>query len=350
MTYHPLRPLAGGLPSGACPLPASGRRHPADHRGACSGRGACGDRRHSCHICGCQRCGGDRCGAFGAGGPGAGWAGAGAVRGRGGRRGCCHVALSQVPAAGRVGGRRRAGGRGAERGRLSGGRGASACPGGWDRLVAVAYRRVAGRPCASCCCRGLCGRGRAVADPPVAAHRLDHAVAGRRGPADHRDCLAGTSGTGIRRGCHRRRRRARLVRGAGPAHRRGGDCGGAGLGGPAGCPRQPSPCRGEGVAAVHRGRRGRRAVVHQSPRVRSAGRGPVVPRIPVLAAARRRRYPPRCVAYPSRRASGAGGGNGRAGGGDGARGPAGGQESRIRSASCRAPRRSPAAVAHSAAM
>ena len=110
----------------------------------------------------------------------------------------------------------------------------------------------------------------------------------------------------------------------GPARDRGG----AWLGGPAGRPRRSGGRRGEGLAAVHRGHRGRGAVVHQGPRVGSAGRGPVVPRLPVHPAARHRRHPARGVAHPGRRAPGARRGHGGAGRGGGARRPAGDQERR----------------------
>ena len=101
-----------------------------------------------------------------------------------------------------------------------------------------------------------------------------------------------------------------------------GDRGGAGLGGPAGDQRRAGRGRGEGLAAVRRGRRGREAVVHQGPRLGSAGRRPALPRLPVHPAARGRRHPARRLAHPGRRASGARRRHGGAGRGGGARHPA----------------------------
>ena len=111
------------------------------------------------------------------------------------------------------------GGRGGDRDHSSGGRTAAPRSGGRSRPVAVADRRVAGGPRASGRRRGGHGRRRAVAQPPVAARCLGHAVACRRGAADHRHRRAGGSGRGVRRRGNGRGRRARPVRGARPAHR-----------------------------------------------------------------------------------------------------------------------------------
>ena len=158
-----------GPASAACPLPASGRCHPPDHRRAGARRSAGGYRHHPCHLCRSQRCRRDCCCACRPGGPGAGRAGAGGLRHRGRRRGGRHVALPPVPAAGQPGGRRGIGGRRADRDRSARGRAAAPRSGGRSRPVAVAYRRVAGGPRASGRRRGGHGRRRAVAQPPVAA-------------------------------------------------------------------------------------------------------------------------------------------------------------------------------------
>ena len=79
---------------------------------------------------------------------------------------------------------------------------------------------------------------------------------------------------------------------------------------------EPAAGGGEGLAAFHRGRRGRGAVVHQGPRIRSAGRRPAVPRLAVHPAARGRRHPSRRLAHPGCRAPGARRGHGGAGGGE----------------------------------
>ena len=109
-------------------LPPARYRHPGDVirliiAGLVLAGAAGGYRRRPCHVCGCQRCCGDRCCAFHGGGPGAGRARAGCLRRRGRRRGSRHVALPPVPAAGQPGGRRRIGGRRADRDRLARGRG-----------------------------------------------------------------------------------------------------------------------------------------------------------------------------------------------------------------------------------
>ena len=265
MTTSPgtqVRPLAETAKHGARLLPPARYRHPGDVirliiAGLVLAGSAGGYRRHSCHLCRSQRCRRGCSGACRPGGPGAGRGGAGGSCHRGRRRSGRNVALPPVPAAGRPGRCRRSGERRGDRDHSARGRTAAPRSGGRCRPVVVAYRRVAGGPRASCRRRGRHGRRRAVAQPPVAARCLGHLVACRRGGAGHRHRLAGGSALGVRRRGNGRGRCAGLVRSARPAHRPREDRGGAGLGGPAGDRRRAGRGRGEGLAAVRRGRRGR---------------------------------------------------------------------------------------------
>ena len=191
-------------------LPASGRRDPLACRWAGIRRGGGVHSRHARYLRWRQRYRGKRAAGFHHRGPGADRADDGSLRGRGRCRDCDHAALPAVPVAGQPGWWRAANRRSSDRNHRSGwGRAPPGAGGG--EPVAVAHWLVTGEP-ASRCCGGWRGNRRAVAQPFLAAHRLDHVVA--RGPSTtaHRHLLTPGSDLGFRRRDHRGGRPACPVR------------------------------------------------------------------------------------------------------------------------------------------